>query len=250
MLTLVIQAYPTLVCSLFGHNPCAFFILNIMTTINWFQAFAILNPTIYLSLNHEKARQLSLIINFVTVLTELTILFLKHGTLCGKGELKILEGLLNTKLHTPVMNFISLMIVTLPLAVVPKVVYMLINFLRKKPVSQHTVNISLKPRLFTRRFMPKSNSRNLNDVYIDDLNNAVDPRQITTYFPKYDNPAFGNDDESLEVSNYSSSQVMHELPILELIRNTSDTKSTHNLQEMLEILPFHEYKRPPLHKQR
>ena len=248
MLTHTIKAYPTVICVLLGNNPYPIFSLNIITTINLFQLFSKFYPNTYLSLNHEKARLLSLLINFVIICTELSFLFYKHGTLCSKGDLTILEGQLGAKIDIPVMTFFSLIFLSISLAAVPKLVNLFINLQRKKPVSQHNTKISLKPRTFTRHFMPRSNRVNLNDVCIDNLDN-VDTADVH----QHDNPAFRETEESSNVVINSSLQVTSELPLLEF-RNTPDTSVVpNNFQETLEIpsiLESLEYQRQPPHKQR
>ena len=219
-----------------------------MTTINLFQLFSKFYPSTYLSLNHEKARRISLLINFVITFTELSILFYMHGTLCGKADLTILEEQLAAKFDIPVMSFFFLSFLSITLAAVPKLVHLLTNLLRKKPVSQHTIKISLKPRIFTRRFMPKSDIVSLNDVHIDNLDN-VD----TVDFHQHDNPAFRETEESSNVRINSSLQVTNELPLLEF-RNTPDsTEVSIDCQETLEIhsvLAQLESHRQPIHNQR
>ena len=171
-----------------------------------------------------------------------------HGTLCGKADLTILEEQLDAKFDIPVMSFFFLSFISITLAVVPKLAHLLSNLLRKKPVSQQTIKISLKPRIFTIRFMPKSNIMSLNDIQIDNLDN-VDKAD----FHQHDNPAFMETEESSNVRINSSLQVTSELPLLEF-RNTPDISVvSNNFQETLEIhsiLESLEYQRQPPYKQR
>ena len=219
-----------------------------MTTINLFQLFSKFYPSTYLSLNHEKARRISLLINFVITFTELSILFYMHGTLCGKADLTILEDQLDAKFDIPAMNFFFLSFLSITLAAVPKLVHLLTNLLRKKPVSQHNIKISLKPQIFTRRFMPKSDIVSLNDVHSDNLDN-VD----TVDFHQHDNPAFRETEESSNVRINSSLQVTNELPLLEFRNTPNTTEVSNDCQEMLEIhsvLAKLENRRQPIHNQR
>ena len=85
--------YPNLACSITSKTPFVLIVIILVWAICSFKAFARIYPNFYLGLNHEKARNAVLVVTLIIWILELSVVLLKDGTFCGKGEILLFHSM-------------------------------------------------------------------------------------------------------------------------------------------------------------
>lgn len=124
MLNGAFATYPNFTCSLFSPSPNYTLTISLVLAIFSFQAFARLYSTIFLSLNHEKARLIVLSVSIAIWIIELTVVGLINGTFCGRIEIYNIHFLTNLELDLDSAKTINMFIlIKIILAIISKIVY-------------------------------------------------------------------------------------------------------------------------------
>ena len=118
---LISNEYPNLISSLLSSAWLPAFGLQLVSIGFSFQAFAKLNPAVYLSFNHERARNNALGVLVIIFIVELFIVSTVYGTLCSKADIALLQALTGLKLNlksTPVLSAWNICVAALPFLVI------------------------------------------------------------------------------------------------------------------------------------
>ena len=97
-ITNIMKTDPYVTCSLMTTTPLMVVTLNFTFALLCFKAYAKIDSSGFLSMNHEKAGKIVLLLNMTLVCLEFCCLFYTFGSICTKPEFSYLHTLLSVEL--------------------------------------------------------------------------------------------------------------------------------------------------------